>query len=351
MKPATRNPAETGPAAAPRRGFSISRLFEPSGDPPRRFDRLRKAMVLAVGAFMIGSIVYITARGTQSSFRLYERAGSAVFVDKYVDAADRRRILEGLEAATSSFLGRLGIDPSPGNGPVAYFFTDLHYGVLNAGDRLVRSRLDDRPSSDFTMFRTISRNFYANELVADSIPSREGTYVFVTVNGRWRESLLHAAVHAMAARNMPASLAAVLDADAAFSAPDWLAYRFVDETAALLVSDLYALAGDSGDLDAAVAGFAAAGETKYSLEEGAILDKEIEIWYATFNPPAKTTEYYRAANSFGAFLLGRLGRDGAFALVKRFLMGNYASLDEPFAAFGGLEGAMRAWKSDPGIPR
>lgn len=320
----------------------IRKAVAPAGNPPHRFDRIRKALVLATAIFMVGSIVYITSRGTQSAFRLYERGDSAVFIDKYLDEALRREILANIQEGPWSFAAELGIDPEAGVHLVAYFFTDRHYGVLSAGDRLVQRRLRDRPSSDFSLFRTISINLYANELVADSVASRDGSYVFVTANGRWKESLLHAGIHAMAARNMPASLAVLLKVDASFDAATWRDYRFVDETVALLVSDLYALTAETGNLDAAIAAFPKYGARRYALDAGPLLDKEIEIWYATFNPPSKTVEFYSEANAFGAFLLETLGRGGAFDLVKRFVMGNYVSFDALFSDLGGLAGALAA---------
>ena len=316
-------------------------------------DTIRKAAILLTAAFMVGSIVYITSDVTQSRFRAFDAGGAVVFVDKYVPGDLRSEFLAERDEAIRGFLSEAGFAAADIlDEPTAYFAADRHYGVVSANDPLVARKLRGRPSSDFVMFRTISQNFYANELVSSSVTSQDGQYVFINLDEGWRTSILHAYVHALAARHMPDAVRrSAFGNDASFDPELRFGFRFVDEVVALMASDLSALAGPDGSVEAAWMDFTRATSEKYGRPESSIRELEDEIIYMTFDLPQKTSEFYAACNGFAAFILARHGSETLATIASTFLSGEYATMDDVFAPIGGLAAALGAWKGDPGIPR
>lgn len=341
----------TKPTLGTRIRALIRQEFERRGDPPRRFDRTRKALVLLIGILMIGSIVVITARATQSSFRLRSFGDSDVYLDKYLGTERAKVVMASIQRLTEGFYADMGIDRAGSKHPGVYFFTDRHYGIISASDRLLSKRIGERNGSDLNMLRTVSFNLYANELAADSITSRDGNYVFVTVGQDWEKALVHAETHASAAGAMPESLRRVTSADANFDAEAWYAFRFVDEVVAVFASELYALSAKAGGPEAAAAAYRSSCAPIYDPETGLLAQKEYFIWMATYDPPSKSAEFFWAAFDFGAFLQDRLGYRAMAELTGRFMRGDYQSLDELFAAVGGLPDALKAWSGSQAVPR
>ncbi len=314
-------------------------------------EKLQKITVSIVAIMMATALLYLTSAATQSRFVEHDVRGTPVFIDKYVAPALRDDFEAHLDAATYGFLADAGLlSTRPQVGPVAYFAADRHYGVISANDPLVKRRLKGRPSSDFALFRSISINFYANELVSKSVAAQDGSYVFVNIDEHWRASVLHAYVHAIAAANAPAAMKPAFSADASFDPQLKFAFRFVDETFALLSSDLFDLSAKVG-LDVAWSNFRAGTSSRYASPGSDVLEREAEIVMATYDMPQKTVEFYAACNAYAASMLEHYGRESVCRIAGRFLSGSYASLDDLFSGLGGLAATLETWKGDATVPR
>ena len=318
----------------------------------RSKDTIRKAAIVAAGVAMIASLAILTSARIQSRFVESQSGSALVFIDKYVDEPLRAEFTAGIDSYTGGFLKAAGLlGEAPIRGPVAFFAADRHYGVISANDPLVKRRLSGRPSSDFVLFRSIGSNFYANELVARSIASQDGAYVFVNIDEGWRASLVHAYAHSIAAANAPAALSPAFVLDQDFDSEMKFSYRFADETFALLASDLLELAEDLGSVEQAWSSFSAATARRYADPESDVAAREAEIIMATYDLPQKSAEFYAACNGFASWLLDAYGRDALCAAARTFFSGRYDGLDDPFIAFGGLEKAVLEWNGDATIPR
>lgn len=346
---ATIDPGSLATGGIPR---IVLRDAEPDAAMNRKTkETAQKVAISIAGMLMIAALVYLTSASTQSRFVEYSDRGTPVFVDKYVEPRLRDQFAADLDAATFGFLAEAGmLAKRPLNGPVGYFAADRHYGVISANDPLVKRRLRGRPSSDFALFRSISINFYANELVSKSVAAQDGSYVFVNLDQHWRASVLHAYTHAIAAANAPESMRPAFSADATFDPQLKFAFRFVDETFALLASDLFDLSTRTG-LDLAWANFGTGTASRYVSPTSDVLEREQEIVMATYDMPQKTVEFYAACNAYAASLLKRYGRDSICQVARRFLTGSYVSLDELFSAMGGLSATIVEWKGEATIPR
>lgn len=313
--------------------------------------RARKLGILGFGLAFVGFLAYTSADETQSRFVYRAHGPSALFMDKYLPKERRQELEAGLGEATRGALRAVGIELEAGDEPRAFFAAFRHYAVLGAGDRLVAKRLRGVPSSDFSLFNTIGKSMFSNELVADTLNSRDGHYVFITADGDWRRAALHGYLHAAAARNAPPRLRAKMGSDADFDAETWYAFRFVDEAAAMLLTDLPTLAAERGGTGAALAAYPAWAGSYYASPDAPIYERERLVRAMTFNDASKTAALFLSAVHFNAFVIGELGSDAALALASRFIRGEYLDLDELFDAFGGFGGAMRSWKGSPDAPR
>lgn len=313
---------------------------------------LSKASAVALGAVLLAAIAYIELASTQSRFVASKSGDAWVFVDKYIDKALRDDFLAGLDGATAGFLREAGLVGQADAGqPVAYFAADRHYGVVGASDGLVNAKLRGRPSSDFVLFRTISHNFYANELVTKSVTSEDGSYVFINLDGHWRAAALHAFAHSLAARRAPDFVGRAMSNSQDFDEKVRFEFRFVDEAIALLASDLMDLAAAAGGVEAAWAAYPGDTALRYGDRGSPVLAREAEIRMVTFDLPQKSAEFYADCNAFATFALGAYGRDAVKETARRFYSGDYESLDGLFSAMGGLKAALTAWKGDAAAPR
>lgn len=313
--------------------------------------RARKLGIVGFGLALVGFLAYTSADETQSRFVHRVHGPSSLFMDKYLPKERRSELRAGLGEATRGALRSVGIELEPGDEPRAFFAAFRHYAVLGAGDRLVAKRLRGVPSSDFGLFNTIGKSMFSNELIADTLSSRDGHYVFITADGDWRRAALHGYLHAAAARNAPPRLRAKMGTDADFDAETWYAFRFVDEAAAMLLTDLPALAADRAGTEAALAAYPAWARAYYSSPEAPMYERESLVRAMTFNDASKTAALFRSAADFNAFVIDELGPDATLALAGRFIRGEYLDLEELFDAFGGFAGAMTAWKGSPAAPR
>lgn len=312
-----------------------------------------RAMKLAVALFAFAlffTIIYYTSEYVQSSFYYIENGGVALFIDKYVERGRRAEFTAGVGSATEGALGKLGIGVRSKDVPRAYIAANAHYGVVNAGDRLLTEKLRGVPSSDFHLFRNISRTMAANELIADTLSSRDGNYVFLTIDGDWKRAALHGYAHALAARNMPAGISDYLSNDARFDAELWYGFRFVDEAAAMLATDLFRLSEESGGLTTALAAYPSSTAAMYADPASEMYQREQLVRLSTFNEAPKSSAFYLAANDFSSYLIARMD-SGAIKLLERFLNGDYRDLDELFEFFGGFKESLKAWKGLSAAPR
>jgi len=318
----------------------------------RTRETVKKTLIIAAGLFMLVAILVLTSAPVQSRFVEATFGETPVFIDKYVPRVLREEFAAGLGKATTGFLVDTELlSAEPVRGPIAYFAADRHYGVISANDPLVKKRLRGRPSSDFVLFRSISANFYANELVTRSVAAQDGSYVFINIDQHWRASVLHAYTHAIAAANAPAAIAAAFRLDQGYDPDLRFAFRFVDETFALLASDLLEQTATKGSLEAAWASFPAATRNRYAAQDSDVLERQAEVIMATYDLPQKSADFYAACNAFAAWMLERYGREALGSAARSFLAGDYATLDDPFSSMGGLGAAVTAWKGDSSIPR
>ncbi|MBU0935855.1 MAG: hypothetical protein KKC64_09565 [Spirochaetes bacterium] len=308
-------------------------------------------LISAVSALVVlFLVIYLSSGFTQSRFIFKRHDSAMIFFDKYVDRSLRNTILDGKTEHTKNFMNNAGLLPiEKADEPYAYFIADRTYGVLSANDPLTKRYMKDAESPDFVMLRSIGSNFFANELVSTSLASSDGRYVFLTTSANWQESLLHAWVHAQAARKLPEDLAKRMRPDGNWDYSTAASWRFVDETIALFASDLYNAASRSS-LDMAWSKLAEFSQERYGSPESELRQREEILLSITFDYPQRSAAYYEAANDFGLFLADSLGREAFSRLSERFLCGEYNSLDDLFAQLGGFAAALTAWQGNPSLP-
>jgi len=299
---------------------------------------------------VLGIIIYLSSGFTQSRYVFRRQDNALIFFDKYIGRQMRTAILDRKNAVTGDFMVQAGLlAAGVASEPYAYFMADRTYGILSVNDPLTQRYMKDARSSDFPMLRHIGTNFFANELVSTSLASSDGRYVFLNPSDTWEESLLHAWVHALAARNIPQALSEKLRPSGDWDFETARNWRFVDETIALLASDLYA-ASSRSDLDQAWQNFGPDTWPRYNSDDSDVLVREKIQRRITFDFPQRSAAYFRAANSFAVHLLDRHGRERLAALSRRFLAGDYTDLQDLFDFAGGFEKALVDWQGHSSLP-
>jgi len=318
-----------------------------------RVSKSRLMKIAVVSAFIAFAVLLAALGSARAQSRFVERrlGEAVVFIDRYIEPAARHAFSSGLAEALG-FLVESGLaDQAPRNGPVAFFAADRHYGVVSANDPLVARRLKGRPSSDFALFRSIGANFYANELVARSVASQDGAYVFVNVDEDWRASVIHAYAHAVAIANAPDFVRAAHGLDQRADPQARRAFRFVDEVFALLASDIEALRAARGGMAEAWKAYPEESPRRYAAPDSVLHAREAEVLAATYDYPQRTVDFYEACNGFAVWYLVRFGREALLEGSRLFYAGDYAGFDELFRKGGGLEASLMAWKGDASVPR
>lgn len=304
---------------------------------------------------VLGIIIYLSSGFTQSRYVFRRQDGALVFFDKYIARKLRTSILENKQTVTARFMieARL-LRQGDESEPYAYFMADRSYGILSISDPLTQRYMKDALSSDFPMLRHIGTNFFANELVSTSLASSDGRYVFLNPDDNWQESLLHAWVHALAARNIPTALSDKLRPSGDWDFETAKNWRFVDETIALLASDLFAVSRKTGldqpGLNQAWSNFAAETWPRYNDTASEVLVREKIQLRITFDFPQRSAAYYRAANGFAVYLQEHYGRTQVESLARNFLGGDYTDLDDLFGFAGGFENALLDWQGHSALP-
>lgn len=309
------------------------------GDPPRRFDRTRKALVILFAIALIATINIVASNKLQSAFVHKKYEESSLLFDKYLPKETRNSIKEFIPQANEGFFESLGIKLVSDSQPLARIFTDRHYALINLSDRVLKKALSDAKGIDLIRLRSISQNMYANELAADCITAGDGQIILVTANGEWQKALVHAECHAWASRNMPSTIYDAINRPENVDIKAYYDFRFVDEVFALYAGELFMLSGTGQTMAENTRGYFRDLGSYYNPETGPLGEKEYFIWMATWNPPSKSSRFFYEVWAFADYCLGEYGYDGMNRLLGLFINGQYSSFDGLFAEIGGFDNA------------
>ncbi len=295
-------------------------------------------------------IVYSRSAGTQSRWSYRETGPWKVFNEKIVPK-DR---LEAFRADFPDFaivwFARLGIVVDLGKGDSLVTFAAWgDYSALGMDDRLIFKKLKEGHASELRLLSIMAKEFKLNEPVASCFATSDGKLLFIDLRGDGKAAAIHGLAHVMARKNIPSAVGERTNAAKAFDYDPRLVreLRFIDEVAALLLSDLY-LAGATGTKTKDLEALAAFDEKRYAREGPIYRDEGLTF---TFGSDPRTPDAFAGAARFALAAARERGLPAAVAFAGNFLRGDYVSLDQLCTGLGGkLPSLLKRYLGSEDIP-
>ncbi|MBN1242032.1 MAG: hypothetical protein JXA15_04910 [Spirochaetales bacterium] len=294
---------------------------------------LKVALLVIVSIGLGGFAAWVLLDSTQSSFSLAERGEIAVLVEKTAsDGFNARRGLDLLDEAARWIESATGWRPLSDGRRFTAIMTAGSFASLAPPDPLVTERFSGADSPARLPLKRFARNMRGGEIAFPVFPSPDGNYAVLDLeSGPALPSMVHALVHAEASFRKPQAVKALTDPFSdRFDPAETARWRFVEETVAVLLSELAALGGSpaeaAGSFDRAAARYAA---------DGPVRDEERLRLALTGTVEEKDGDYYLSAYEFAARLLAVAGARETLAFCARVVSGDYDSLEGAFARMRG----------------
>lgn len=291
------------------------------------------AALLLASLLLLGGIAWAVLDSTQSRFVRAERGEWVILTEKSADRGYRsqgalRFIDEGvawLRSATASA-------PLASDRRFTLILTAGGFGGIDIADPLFASRFSGTEGSARLPLHRYAEAIRGGELAFPVFASPDGAYAALDLGaGRTAPALVHALVHAGLAAAIPDAYRARLDpASPAFDLAESRRWRFLEESMALLLSELRALGEEPR---AAAARFDEAAARYGDL--GPVADEERLRLGLSGVGADEDAAYFRAAYGFSARLLAVAGIDATLSLAGRLLSGDYADLEDALASLPG----------------
>jgi hypothetical protein len=185
--------------------------------------------------------------------------------------------------------------------------------------------------------------------VASCFATSDGNYLFLDLQGDPDAAAIHGLSHVLARTHVPGTMAAAIDPTKAesFDPRSLRAFRFVEETAALFLSDFF-LAGAKGIGASDLESYGAYVEKRYA-PDGPIF-KDDSLTFA-FSSDPRTARSFAASARFALAIARDKGLPAFLDWSARVLKGDYDSLDGLCAPLGaGLSGLLERHLGSREIP-
>jgi hypothetical protein len=303
--------------------------------------RLRWILLAVFFAAFAGCLYYLSSPGAQSRWRQSDRGELTVFTEKNAPRAVASAFLKAFPDEGLEWMRGIGLDPGPTDRLPLVVFASWHtYGAVSSSDRLIAPRFRNRPSSELRLMNSLSREFVLDEPVTSSYTLADGSVLFINLDSDYGPAAIHGLSHLLARQRMPRALRDRCDVmkAASYDARTAAAFSFVDETAALFLSDLRlsGVSGRKGGADGVGAAALDAYEkyvaSRYAPEGSLFQDKEMRFAFAA---DPRGPEVFAASARFAAGLARDRGLEALVSWAGTFLRGEYEDLDGLFAPLSG----------------
>jgi hypothetical protein len=306
----------------------------------RDFWRTAKWVVwgLIAGAFVTFVVFYLLP-STRSRWNAAEEGKWTVFTEAAAPRAESRAFLSSYPAAAEGWYRDIGLAaPAPESLGLITFAAWGGYGALDMNDPRIKARLSSEPSSDLRFVAMAAKSFRLNEPIASSFVTNDGRYLFLDLKGDTGAAVVHGLAHVLARRNVPPAIAGKIGYASGPSYDPVMnrSFKFIDETAALFLSDLF-LSGAKSTGPDALGRYGSFIAARYAPEGPVFMDENLSF---TFSSDPRTPRYFAGA---ARLALGVSKEKGLAAMVEfcsRFLSGRYDSFDELCAPLGGNLGDL-----------
>jgi len=203
--------------------------------------KARWILLCLAAAGLVFGLIYFRNDITRSRWNSYRDGKWMIFTEHLVPRSTAQAFRTDFPEKVIGWYDSLGLRlPSVRDRELVVFATWADYASLGMDDPAIYRALKNENSGDLRFLSMMAKEFRLNEPVADCFVSNDGHYLFMDLKGDAETAAIHGLAHVLARRNVPASVADKMDLSKAFEYDprEVRAFRFVEETAALFLSDL-----------------------------------------------------------------------------------------------------------------
>jgi hypothetical protein len=289
--------------------------------------KARWILIFAAFAAIFGALAIIRMPETQSRWVLHREGSMPVFVEKATPRDRSAALLRAVPEAAESAFRAAGLDyrldPAL---DLPLFASWGGFGALTSDDPVFRNALKGRPSGEIRLIGMFAGTFKLDEPVAPCFVTNDGGYLFIDLAaGRTEAAVVHGLAHALARRNMPDGVRALVDPmhSGGFNAKAARAFRFLDETAALFLSD-FAESASSRAAASEIEAYDAYVRERYAPGGSFLRDENLSI---ALGSDPRRPEVFAASAELARRIVAESGLGAMAGLCSALLGGDYGSLD------------------------
>ena len=315
-----------------------------------RWHKARWVVLVLAAAAVVFGVVYLKNDVSRSRWYLSHDGNWTVFVEHLVPRETAQAFKADFPGKAIAWYDSLGLKlPSPHERELVVFATWADYASLGMDDPAIYRALKKENSGDLRYVTMMAREFRLNEPVADCFISADGRFLFMDLKGDAEAAAIHGLAHVLARDNAPPAVADKMDLAKAFAYDprEVRAFRFVEETAALFLSDLY-LAGAKGLTPSDFELYSAFVAKRYAADGPIFTDSNLTF---AFSSDPRTPRSFASSARFALAVAGDKGIVAMADWAARVLRGDYEDLYDLCAPLGGsLSDCLEKYLGDSGIP-
>lgn len=306
-------------------------------------------LVVAAAAVVFG-VVYLRNDVSRSRWYLSHDENWTIFVEHLVPRENAQAFKADFPGKAIDWYDSLGLMlPSPHERELVVFATWADYASLGMDDPAIYRTLKKENSGDLLYVSMMAGEFRLNEPVADCFVSSDGRFLFLDLKGDAEVAAIHGLAHVLARDNVPPAVGDRMDLSKAFEydPKEVRAFHFVEETAALFLSDLY-LSGAKGLTPSDFEQYSSFVAKRYAADGPIFTDANLTF---AFSSDPRTPRSFAASARFALAVAGDKGLVAMADWAARVLRGDYKDLYDLCAPLGGsLADCLEKYLGDSEIP-
>jgi len=315
-----------------------------------RWHKVRWIVLALAAAAVVFGVVYLRNDVSRSRWYLSHDGNWTIFVEHLVPRETAQAFRNDFPGKAIAWYDSLGLKlPSPHERELVVFATWADYASLGMDDPAIYRTLKKENSADLRYVSMMAKEFRLNEPVADCFISADGRFLFMDLKGDAQTAAIHGLAHILARDNAPPAVADKMDLTKAFdyNPKDVRSFRFVEETAALFLSDLY-LAGAKGLTPSDFELYSAFVAKRYAADGPIFTDSNLTF---AFSSDPRTPRSFASSARFALAVAGDKGLVAMADWAARVLRGDYEDFDDLCASLGGsLSDCLLKYLGDSEIP-
>lgn len=312
--------------------------------------KARWALLGIAAAGLLFGVIYYRHDITRSRWDFSRNGKWMLFTEHLVPRSAAQAFRTDFPQKAIAWYDSLGLRlPLARDRELVVFATWADYASLGMDDPAIYRALKKENSGDLRFVSMMASEFRLNEPVADCFVSNDGRFLFMDLKGDSETASIHGLAHVLARINVPPAVKDKMDLSKAseYDPREVRAFRFVEETAALFLSDLY-LSGAKGLSTSDLGMYQSFIAERYAAEGPIFTDANLTF---AFSSDPRTPRSFASSARFALAVAGEKGLVTMADWSARLLRGEYKDLDDLCAPLGGsLADVLRIYLGESEVP-